>query len=308
MKPSASVVIPAHNESAVIGRLLEVISPLAESGHLDVHVVCNGCIDDTVAIARKFAGIIVHDLAIPSKCDALNYGDHAAGDVYPRLFVDADIVLNEAAIWKVIGALTSGRYLAAAPRLRISVDGRPWIVRDFYAIFMQSSWVTDGLIGSGFYALSREGRSHFDVFPNLINDDLFVRKLFSTDQRCSVEDAEFWIEAPLTLRALIRAKTRVYIGTQEFLQLYPPTTPSKMGEPSLTNTLARFFGRINSKMHHLVSNEFLLQIRQPLRWRKLTSYAVVRLAGRSVSLCYRLRGRDFGWAQDRTTRVSVSKL
>ncbi len=41
--PVASIVIPAHNEERVIGRLLRSLTTGVPSGHSDIVVVCNGC-------------------------------------------------------------------------------------------------------------------------------------------------------------------------------------------------------------------------------------------------------------------------
>src|SRR5680860_1419657 len=48
-----SVVIPAHNEAGVIRRCLTTLLDGVEPGALDVVVACNGCSDDTAAIARS---------------------------------------------------------------------------------------------------------------------------------------------------------------------------------------------------------------------------------------------------------------
>ncbi len=50
--PLGSVVIPAHDEAAVIGRCLDALFTGFEPGELDVVVVCNGCTDDTASAAR----------------------------------------------------------------------------------------------------------------------------------------------------------------------------------------------------------------------------------------------------------------
>ncbi|MGW3138555.1 glycosyltransferase, partial [Streptomyces sp. NPDC001139] len=47
-----SIVIPAHNEAPVLGRLLDAL--LADSlsaDDPDIVVVCNGCTDDTASVA-----------------------------------------------------------------------------------------------------------------------------------------------------------------------------------------------------------------------------------------------------------------
>ena len=52
--PIASVVIPAHNEQAVLGRCLKSLLGEAEPGELEVVVVCNSCPDQTQQVARSF--------------------------------------------------------------------------------------------------------------------------------------------------------------------------------------------------------------------------------------------------------------
>ena len=99
--PHGAVIIPAHNESQVIGRTLEPLAPLAAAGVIDVFVVCNGCVDDTAEIARGFDGVTVLEMGQASKSAALNAGD-AAATVWPRLYLDADIQITPAAVRDVM--------------------------------------------------------------------------------------------------------------------------------------------------------------------------------------------------------------
>ena len=120
-------------------------------------MACNGCSDDTAAIAGAFPGVTVVDLPEPSKTAALNAGDDAAGDVFPRLYLDADILVDLPAVRAVADVLTTDEPRAAAPALRAVTTGRPFVVRGFYHVFTRLPWVTDNLVGSGFYGLSRAG-------------------------------------------------------------------------------------------------------------------------------------------------------
>ena len=74
-----SVIVPAHNEARVIGRLLGQLVSNGAPDELDVIVVANGCADDTASVAASF-GSPVRVLSIPatSKREALVARDQAA--------------------------------------------------------------------------------------------------------------------------------------------------------------------------------------------------------------------------------------
>ena len=308
----ASVVIPAHNEANVIGRLLDVLAPLVKSGGIDAHVICNGCNDDTHAIAESYAGVKVYDLAQPSKSAALNLGDKVSGNVFPRLYVDADIVLDADAIQKVIAVLREGPALAAAPTLRVALEGRPLAVRDFYAVFMRLPWVTEGLVGSGFYGVSREGRLRFGEFPDILNDDLFFRSRFRREERHTLPDAEFWIEAPRKTWVLIRAKARVNLGTRQFLALWNEQSEDSIHKDEaeqlrdLAGRQRSLVGRARGLTKIIAGSAFWQLGREQALWRPIATYAAIRVASAFVSHTYGMRDRELGWAQDRTTRDGVS--
>jgi glycosyltransferase involved in cell wall biosynthesis len=75
MSPLASVIIPAHNEEAVIARLLRGIAAGSRPGEFEIIVAANGCTDGTVLSARNATeDITVLDLPELSKVAALNPG------------------------------------------------------------------------------------------------------------------------------------------------------------------------------------------------------------------------------------------
>ena len=94
-RPPLGVVIAAHNEEAVIGRCLRRLLAGAEPGEFDVVVVANGCTDRTAEVARDFPGVRVIELDQAGKAAALNAGDRAS-EVFPRLYLDADVLLGTA--------------------------------------------------------------------------------------------------------------------------------------------------------------------------------------------------------------------
>ena len=101
-----SVVIPAHNEEAVIGRCLSSLMDGAPPEELEVLVVCNGCDDRTADVARRSApNATVLEIPVASKVEALNVGDEHATH-FPRFYVDADVELSYPALVSVARALT----------------------------------------------------------------------------------------------------------------------------------------------------------------------------------------------------------
>src|SRR5262249_5142571 len=91
-RPLGSVLIPAHNEAAVIERCLKTLFEGTEPGELEVAVVCNGCRDATADLARAFGqAVTVIELEEGSKPAALRAGDRCLR-TFPRLYLDADVV------------------------------------------------------------------------------------------------------------------------------------------------------------------------------------------------------------------------
>ena len=79
-----TVIVPAHNEARVVGRLLGQLVSGAGPGEFDVIVVANGCTDDTAQVAAGYGPMIrVISIPVPSKREALMAGNQAA-EGFPR--------------------------------------------------------------------------------------------------------------------------------------------------------------------------------------------------------------------------------
>ena len=223
MQMKTTVIIPAHNEAAVIERCLRALTDGAADGELDVIVVANGCTDGTAAVGKRFGGCVrVIETDVPSKSNALNLGDAAAGAGGVRVYLDADCVLDLASLRRLVAHLGSGRTPAVSPCVRHDLSGASWSVRAFYAVDekMPSSRETIG--GSGVYALSRAGRARFEKFPTeLTADDAFVRRHFRTDERARVVDAVSIVTPPKRLAGVVAIKTRSHFGNYQIAKRYP---------------------------------------------------------------------------------------
>lgn len=214
--PVASIVIPAHNEAAVIERCLSAVRAGAGAAEFEVVVVANGCSDDTADRARRVADDIrVIELDVASKSAALNAGDHAASAL-PRVYLDADVVVDAGTIRAVAAALTEGGIHCAAPAIAVELSGRPWYVRSFFHVYLQLPYIAEDMVGQGFYALSEEGRRRFDRFPDITSDDLFIRNLFRSSERKAIAEHTFTIYPPRRLRGLLAIRQRTYRGNREY--------------------------------------------------------------------------------------------
>ena len=189
---------------------------------IEILVVCNGCSDETANIARAFGEPVrVIEAEIPSKTHALNLGDAAARG-FPRVYLDADVVITLEAIRKLAAALESGLALAVAPHpVNVFLPGTRWGVSEYYKFWMALPYIQAGMIAAGVYALSRQGRGRFNEFPDVIADDGYVRLLFEPHERLLVDGAVSRVFAPLTLRDLLKIKTRSRLGVMQLHRFFP---------------------------------------------------------------------------------------
>jgi glycosyltransferase involved in cell wall biosynthesis len=231
--PLASVIIPAHNESTTIARCLHALTGGdPEHSAFEIIVACNGCTDDTVAIARSVSErITVLDIARPGKTNALRMAEAAAATM-PRLYLDADITFTERAAKDVADALRDGA-IAARPPITFDLTGASWLVRRFWAARQRLDNVMSDLCGGGAYGLSETARSRFDEFPEITSDDLFVARHVAPDEVSVIDTDPLIVLTPRTTRAQFKVLKRVYRGNQEFAAAFPSvareTTSSTLG-------------------------------------------------------------------------------
>lgn len=206
--------IPAHNEAATIGRNLARLHH-GVWDEIEVLVVCNGCSDATAARARESAvGVRVLEIAQPSKAEAMRVGN-AATAVFPRVHLDADVVLGGDDLRRLIEPLRDGSVLAVAPQ-RVLVTARSSIaVRWYYDVWECLPQVRSGLFGRGAVALSAEGQQRLDALPPMMSDDLIASEAFGPGERLVVEDALVYVRTPRHLADLVRRRTRVVTGNAQ---------------------------------------------------------------------------------------------
>jgi Glycosyl transferase family 2 len=215
----AGVVIPAHNEERVIARTLGRLAVGVSRDDLEVVVVCNGCTDRTAEVARTVAPWAqVLEVPKPSKAEAVRVGN-AAGTVFPRVHLDADVAISGADVVNLVQQLREPGVLAAAPQRVLLRDHSSRVVRWFYDVWEQLPQVRSGLFGRGVVAMSEEGQRRIDALPELMSDDLVMSEAFEPDERRVVWTAFAEVRAPGTVGDLIRRRVRVATGNTQVNQV-----------------------------------------------------------------------------------------
>lgn len=203
------MIVPAHNEEKVVGRLLWALAGASAGGRLEVVVVANGCRDRTAEVASLTNGVRVVELGVGSKAAALNAGDDVA-TAWPRLYVDADVELTARAAFATLAALADAP--AARPRLRYETGECSWPVRAYYRARDRMPVMHAHLWGAGVYGLSEAGRRRFGAFPHDVADDVFVDDLFGPHETVIVDTDPVVVRPPRSTRALVHTLARVRRG------------------------------------------------------------------------------------------------
>jgi len=227
MRPSSTIIIPAHNEAAYIGACLQaLLDQDTNAGEMRIIVAANACTDDTVKIclakADDFAArnceLRILDLATPGKIAALNSAEDGL-EPGVRIYLDADVVCDPAMVGQLCTVLsaTSARY--ATGQLSIA-PAQSAITRAYARFWQELPFFKSGAVGAGLFALNAAGRSRWGLFPVIISDDTFVRLSFEPDERIEVPCPYIW---PMVegFSGLVKVRRRQDAGVTEVRALYP---------------------------------------------------------------------------------------
>jgi glycosyltransferase involved in cell wall biosynthesis len=234
-RPTASVVIPAHNEADVLARSLAVLLGRAEPGELDVIVVANACTDATATVAGE-RGVRVIETPTPGKPNALRLGD-AAARTFPRIYLDADVDLPIDSVRALLGVLTQQGVMATSPVPHYDLtDVRP-SARRLHKVHELMMADRRGLSGAGVYCLNESGHARVAPFPDVISDDGFVHRSFAPGERVVAADASSVVRPTTTFRASLRRRVRVRQGNRQLDALGLPLTEGRLRLGSLVGLL-----------------------------------------------------------------------
>ncbi|NYI75688.1 glycosyltransferase [Nocardioides panzhihuensis] len=275
----ASVVVPAHNEAKGLSANLTALLDGIPDGAVEVVVVCNGCTDDTAAVARKVPGVRVLEIAEASKARAVEVGNAAAA-TFPRLHLDADVRLTGTDLLRLVDALDEDGVLAVAPGRSIPTEHSSWPVRAYYRVWQSLPAVRSGLFGRGAFCLTAEGQARVaGAGAGLMNDDLVASELFTPAERRVVTDAVVVVRPPRTTKDLVRRRIRVATGNTQ-----ADDHGARHGSTSFSQLL-------------------LLGLRQPTIGLRVPVFLTVTLVARMLSR-RAVRSGDYStWLRDDSSRA-----
>ena len=225
MSLAITIIVPAHNEAALLANCLAALLGSHGLGQVQVIVAANGCTDATVAIAQGFArqaqalgwDLLVLDLADGGKPGALNAADAVA--LHPsRAYLDADVTVDARLLAQIIAVLDQPAPAYASGSLVITGTGR--VARAYAAVWAQVPFMAQGVPGCGFFAVNAAGRARWGQFPPIISDDTFVRLQFSPQERHLVAARYYWPVAE-GFANLVRVRRRQDAGVKQVARLYP---------------------------------------------------------------------------------------
>ncbi|WP_158274515.1 glycosyltransferase [Cellulomonas sp. WB94] len=284
-----TVVIPAHNEEAVIGRCLAALladarpDPSDALSHgLRVLVVSNGSTDQTVAralssLAGRAGSDQVLDLPEPSKAAAVRAGMSLAA-AGPVIVLDADVELPTSAVRALADVLDTPLAIVAYPTLRLDTESSSWAVQRYYRVWTSLSYVTASMVGSGVFALNGPALAQLGELPDVVNDDGWVRLSFPPERRVVVPE-EVTVFAARTARALVARRARIINGNR---------------------ALSRELGLGDEPPRRTA--EVLRQLRVGrVRPVDVMVFGALTVAGRAAAVVRRVR-RDATWSTDLTSR------
>ncbi|MBV2359542.1 glycosyltransferase family 2 protein [Thalassococcus sp. CAU 1522] len=227
-RPTLSVIVPASNEAALIGRCLRAVAASRGlwPGAIDAIVVANGCRDETAAVARAeapgFAAqgwtLQVIERAEGGKLAALNAGDAAARSAM-RVYLDADVTVGPDLLMQLAEVLDDDAPRYASGAVQIAAPDN-WASRAYARIWRQVPFMAQGVPGCGLFAVNAAGRARWGAFPDIISDDTFVRLSFAPEERIRVGAPYRWPIAE-GLGNLVRVRQRQDRGVSEITERFP---------------------------------------------------------------------------------------
>ncbi len=235
--PQLDVVLPARGETDTLVACLDGLLRDSAGVDLKVFVVANGP-ERAVTIAattpwidlfrQRGVELRVLEDEIPSKTNALDHGDRVRRDG-SVLYLDADVMILPGTIRPLATDLAAAKGpLLTSPRPRPVRPTDP-LSRSYVHVWTRLPAMADDVMGGGCYAVNAAGRERWGTFPNVLNDDSFVRGCFDRSERRLAAAGGFLQIAPEG-KALVSCIRRWRVGNLDLRAL--PARPGAFDDPS----------------------------------------------------------------------------
>lgn len=218
--PPFGLVIPVRNEAVALRETLPALLSEMEGLPARPVWVCNDCIDESVQVIRTLAGrdAEIIELSRPGKTGALQAGDDALKGLFPRFYLDADVILSPGVLPALLRPLCDGQAdLVAARRIHtthgvsaLSAEmARTWDALPFarHAAFL-------GAVG-----VSEAGRTSWGRWPDILGDDVFMAASIAPHRRVMVPQVTASTRPPANFTGWVRMRARWLQGEAELREL-----------------------------------------------------------------------------------------
>jgi glycosyltransferase involved in cell wall biosynthesis len=213
-----TILVPAWNEGAVIGRTLGHLQAQGTNRFFHVIVIANACSDDTADRARAaMPAAQVIETPVPGKTHALNLGQAQALPGLPVICLDADLTTGLADLIALTAPLRDGGAMAACGTMQVDTFGATAPVRAWYRAWALNPYFAQGKFG-GLFALSAAAADRLFPLPSVTADDEYLRRAFTSDQIAFVPGCRFTARAPRDLPSLLRVRQRSLRGSRALAQ------------------------------------------------------------------------------------------
>ena len=235
---AVSIVIPAHDEEAVIAGNLRRLLDGSAPGEFDVIVVANACRDETAKAAAQVDGVRVLETPVGGKPNALRLGDEAAV-AFPRVYLDADVQLDAASVRALVAACAEPGVLACAPAPELDLTGAGPVMTRVHRVHDALIGPHRALAGVGCYVLTEAGHARVFPMPDVISDDGLVHASFTPDERRVVPAARTVVRPARTVGTYLNRRVRVRRGNRQLAELGRTSPESRLTLGSLADLVRR---------------------------------------------------------------------
>ena len=213
-----------HNGEAQLAETLRALSMQDSPEGVRILVICNGCQDRSVEIARDaaclFDGPMIYqvlDLPAIGRGAALRVAIQKCKGALAVL--DQDTLLSPGAFSAIRDTFRSGyRFAALQPKPGRSPSP---LVRAYYRFWLALDYVRRSPATIGFYAVSADGLGRVADLPPIHSDDKYMRLRFAPAERVRIDSESYRVDPQQSFAALIRDRARYNRGNRELARLLP---------------------------------------------------------------------------------------